>query len=50
MRHPCSCPSQVISGTPMTFAMVRPDSTKATPLPRLPGPISEAATSDAIPK
>ncbi len=40
----------MIAGTPITFAMVSPESTKATPRPRLPGPISDDATSDAIPK
>ena len=30
--------------------IVSPDSTKATPRPRLPGPISDAATREAMPK
>jgi hypothetical protein len=50
MRQPAACPRKVMSGTPMTFAIVRPESTSATPLPRLPGPMSEAATSAATPK
>ena len=40
----------VMSGTPTTFDTVRPESTIATPRPRLPGPISVAATSAATPK
>ena len=50
MRQPAACPSQVIAGTPITFAMVSPESTRATPRARLPGPMRLAATSEAMPK
>ena len=49
-RQPAACPSQVPSGTPMTFAIVRPDSASATPAPCLPGPMMRAASSEATPK
>ena len=50
MRQPAFCPSQVMAGTPMTLAIVRPESTSATPRARLPGPMRLAATSEAMPK
>ena len=49
-RQPAICPRNVIAGTPMTFAIVSPESTTAMPWPRLPGPIRDAATRAAMPK
>ena len=49
-RQPAAWPRKVIAGTPTTLAIVSPESTSATPCPRLPGPISDEATSAAMPK
>ncbi|CAH0183041.1 hypothetical protein SRABI128_01321 [Microbacterium sp. Bi128] len=49
-RHPTCCPRRVPRGTPTTFAIVSPVSTKATPFARLPGPRASAATSAPMPK
>ena len=50
MRQPSCWPRNVPSGTPTTFASVRPVSTNAAPLAREPGPSTSAATSAPMPK
>jgi hypothetical protein len=50
VRQPKACPTQVDSGTPTTFAMVRPVIMVATALPRWAGPATAAPTAAPTPK
>src|SRR5690606_20458160 len=49
-RHPNVCPTQVDSGTPTTFAIVRPVIIVATARPRCAGPATAAPTAAPTPK
>ena len=49
-RHPAACPRAVSMGTPTRLATVSPDRATAAPLPCEPGPMREAASSDATPR